>query len=110
MLKNPGVIIDMGALGMGGTAQVIVPTLGALFWERSNSRAMAAGLTAGIALLCFLCFVCDLFTPYAAVLSLILNALIFIVLSFFLDVDPAVRASIAGHKKSFNQRNFQKKG
>jgi SSS family solute:Na+ symporter len=110
MLKNPGVIIDMGALGMGGTAQVIVPTLGALFWERSNSRAMAAGLTAGIALLCFLCFVCDLFTPYAAVLSLILNALIFIVLSFFLDIDPAVRASIAGHKKSFNQRNFQKKG
>ncbi len=109
-LNNPGVIIDMGTLGMSGTAQIFVPTLGALFWERSNGNAIIAGLVSGIGLLCFLCFICDIFIPYAAVLSLLFNTIVFMGLSFLLPSDPRVSASIAGRKDSFKRRNMQKKG
>ncbi len=104
MLRNPGMIIDIGTLGMGGTMQMIVPTLAALFWEKSNSAAMVAGLLSGISLLCFLCFACDVFVPYAAVIALALNALVFISLSLLLRPDPRARAIIAAHKKRFNRR------
>ncbi len=110
MLQNPGMIIDMGTLGMGGTAQIIVPTLGALFWEKSNAKAVMAGLISGIALLCFLCFVCDLFIPFAAVLSLILNASVFVGLSILLPIDSRVRDGILRQKRNFNMRHVQKKG
>lgn len=110
MLKNPGMIIDTGILGMGGTAQIIVPALGALFWEKSNGSAMTAGLLAGIALLCFLCFVCHTFTPYAAVISLAVNASVFLVLSALLPSDQRTRENIASHKESFSRRNHLMKG
>ncbi|NLT48995.1 MAG: sodium:solute symporter family protein [Clostridiales bacterium] len=107
-LNNPGLIIEMGTLGMSGTAQIIVPTLGALFWERSNGNAMIAGLVLGIGLLCLLCFICDLFIPYAAVFSLLLNAVVFIGLSILLPPDSRARASIVAHKDSFKRRYIQK--
>ena len=105
MLRNPGMIIDIGTLGMGGTAQVIVPTLAALFWERSNSTAMVAGLLSGITLLCFLSFACHIFVPYAGVFALLVNALVFVGLSLVLPSDPRAGVIIAAHKESFNCRH-----
>ncbi len=107
VLNNPGMIIDTGTLGMAGTSQIIIPTLGALYWERSNSRAIIAGLVSGIALLCILCFGYSIFTPYAAVCSLLLNAAIFIGLSLYLPADIRTGAIISGNKKSFRRRNIE---
>jgi SSS family solute:Na+ symporter len=90
---------------MGGTAQVIVPTLAALFWERSNSTAMVAGLLSGITLLCFLSFACHIFVPYAGVFALLVNALVFVGLSLVLPSDPRAGVIIAAHKESFNCRH-----
>lgn len=43
----PQNIFDLGTIALGGMAQLIVPVLGALFWNRSTSYAAIAGILAG---------------------------------------------------------------
>src|SRR5699024_12580074 len=45
-LFAPGVLVAIGLIAFGGTAQLIVPTVGALFWQRSNA---AGGITGFLA-------------------------------------------------------------
>lgn len=103
MLKNPGMIIEMGILGMSGTTQLIVPTVGGLFWKKSNSKAAASGLVAGIALLCIMRFGFDIYTPYSAVIALLLNAVLFAGLSLILPENRETAERITGYKRSFLQ-------
>ena len=44
-------LVTIGLLALAGTAQVIVPTVGALFWRRSTVAGAAAGLGVGIVVL-----------------------------------------------------------
>lgn len=104
-LKNPGMIIDMGTLGMGGSAQVFIPTAGALFWEKSTGKAALGGLTAGIFLLLTLYFIFDMFIPYAAVVSLLLNASVFIGMSLFAGEEARTYTAIKELKRDFLNRN-----
>ncbi len=105
MLKSPGLIIDVGTLGMGGSAQVIVPTLGALFWPESNSKAAVTGLFSGIAVLCVLCFLMHVFIPYAAVIALIVNAGMFVGLSYIFEQESVTRANITENILLFQNRH-----
>ena len=47
-LYAPGVLVTVGLVAFGGTAQLIVPTVGAIFWQRSNATGAISGLLAGI--------------------------------------------------------------
>lgn len=83
-LFAPGLLVTIGLIAFGGTAQLIVPTVGALFWKRANAGGALAGLIAGTAVLVFFTFVPFLVSPLglnAAIWGLVVNALLFIVVS-----------------------------
>ena len=46
----PGLLVTIGLVALSGTAQVIVPTPGVLFWRRANAQGATAGLLTGIAI------------------------------------------------------------
>lgn len=53
----PGFLVTIGLIGFGGSAQLIVPTLGALFWKRSNSPGALSGLISGFVTLLLFTFI-----------------------------------------------------
>lgn len=82
----PGLLVTVGLVALAGTAQVIVPTAGALFWRRSTAAGAITGLSVGIALLVLFTFVPAVTPgPFAegggGLLALILNAVAFVVVS-----------------------------
>ena len=43
-LYVPGLLVTIGLVALGGTAQVMIPTCGALFWKRSTVAGAMSGL------------------------------------------------------------------
>ncbi len=82
----PGLLVTIGLVALAGTAQVIVPTLGALFWKhRASAGAAIAGMVVGIATLVLFTFV-PASVPSVLVggepmVSLLLNAVVFVAVS-----------------------------
>lgn len=105
MLQRPGLIIETGVVALGGTAQVIVPTLGALFWNKSNYRAAIIGLSIGILCLTILKTVFDLNASLCGLIALIINGLLFIVVSFWLKPNAETRFKITQYKRDYDQNN-----
>lgn len=82
----PGVLVTIGLVAFGGTAQLIVPTVGALFWRRSNANGAITGLITGIAVTVILTFVPGLNSPMEldpAIWGLLFNAVLFVMVSLF---------------------------
>lgn len=80
----PGLLVTIGLVALSGTAQVMVPTVGALFWKRSTAPGAIVGLLAGVILLCLFTFVPGIKPPFGmhgGLVSLIVNAVLFIVVS-----------------------------
>lgn len=89
-LYIPGLLVTIGLVAFGGLAQIVVPTVGALFWKRASVAGSTAGLIVGVATLA-------LFTltplsapgPFAAggteLLALLLNIIVFVVVSLFTE-------------------------
>lgn len=86
-LTIPGALVTIGLVALAGTAQVMVPTVGALFWKRSTTAGAIAGLLVGILSLCLFTF--GVITPPSVfalsgggnLLSLILNIIVFVIVS-----------------------------
>jgi SSS family solute:Na+ symporter len=106
LIRSPSIIIETGTMALGGTAQVIVPTLGALFWERSHPKAASTGLTAGIATLLFL-FVFSAMSPvYSTIIALAINCGLFVFLSLFFEQDLKTYNKISGYKEAYKNRRI----
>lgn len=85
-LYVPGLLVSIGLVAFAGLAQIIVPTLGALFWKRASVAGAAAGLTVGIgSLILFTAVPASVPGPFAhggdGLLALMLNFLVFIAVS-----------------------------
>lgn len=85
-LYVPGLLVTIGLVALGGTAQVMVPTCGALFWQRSTVTGAASGLVVGLGLLVTFTFSpINPPGPFAsgggALLALICNIIVFVVVS-----------------------------
>lgn len=104
LLKDPSIIMETGVLGFGGVSQIAVATVGAFSWKRSNSKAAICGIVCGVTAIVFLNFVIGLNTGYSAVLALILNALVFIILSLLLKSEKEVEAKIVLYRETFRNR------
>lgn len=85
LLRHPAMIIETGTVALGGTAQIFIPTLGALFWKQSRGRAATAGIGTGTGLLLYLVFILGLDANYSAVIALLSNGIVFVLLSFILS-------------------------
>ena len=86
MLVVPGLLVTVGLIALGGTAQIMIPTCGALFWPRSTKVGAASGLVVGIGLIILFTF-----TPLTppgifatgggTLFALLCNIVVFIVVS-----------------------------
>src|SRR5699024_1374286 len=77
-------LVTVGLIAFGGTAQLIVPTVGALFWKRSNAPGAITGLLGGLIFTILFTFVPGFISPFGldpAMCGLVLNAILFIVVS-----------------------------
>lgn len=104
LLQSPGLIIETGTIGMSGTAQLIVPTLGALFWKRSNASAAAVGLVFGVSILAILLVFSDLPITFIAIIALLSNALIFVPFSAMIPTNIRTRERIILYNRMYNNR------
>ncbi|MGI6731517.1 MAG: sodium:solute symporter family protein [Anaerovoracaceae bacterium] len=89
----PGLLVTIGLVALAGTAQVIVPTVGAFFWKRSTVAGAISGVLAGIILLILFTFIPTMIPGVfkyggAGLLSLICNIIVFIVVSLLTKPRP----------------------
>lgn len=101
LLNSPSLIIDTGTIAMGGTAQIMVPTVGALFWKRSNSNAAVCGLTSGVLILVILFVASNLTSSYCAIIALFCNMVIFIIGSLIFKTNIYSREKILTYKNEY---------
>lgn len=86
-LTVPGLLVTIGLVALAGAAQIMIPTVGALFWKRSTTAGAVAGLVVGVgSLVCFTFGVVTPPGPFALagggnLLSLILNLIVFVIVS-----------------------------
>ncbi|SMP43761.1 sodium:solute symporter family protein [Anoxynatronum buryatiense] len=102
----PGLLVNIGLIALSGTAQVIVPTAGALFWKRSTAAGAIAGLLVSNALLAAYTFI-PMFTPpfgmHSGLLTLIVNIIVFVVVSSMTKPrDQALMERIDSLKKVYD--------
>lgn len=89
----PGLLVTIGLVALGGTAQVMIPTCGALFWKRSTVAGAASGMAVGLGLL-----VLFTFSPIkapgpfisggGALFALICNLVVFVIVSSVTKARP----------------------
>lgn len=101
-LYVPGLLVNIGLVALAGTAQVIVPTVGALFWKRSTTAGAIAGLLTGVGTLIIFTFVPGTIPGFFAfggggLLSLILNIIVFLIVSSVTKARP--ESLMAEHEK-----------
>lgn len=99
----PQNIFDLGTIALGGMAQLIVPTLGALFWKRSSAKGAIAGLVTGETIFfigLFLSTSSD--SSICAIVGLIVN------IFFFVSVSLADKTRIKVYKKIESYRRDYK--
>ena len=80
----PGLLVTIGMVALSGTAQVFIPTVGAIAWKRSTSAGAIAGLLVGIGTLCLITFIPAIKAPlgmHAGLFALILNTVSFVLVS-----------------------------
>lgn len=92
-LYIPGLLVNIGLVALAGTAQVIVPTVGAFFWKRSTVAGAISGLLVGITLLVIFTFVPGTIPGFFAfggggLLALISNVVVFVVVSSVTKARP----------------------
>jgi SSS family solute:Na+ symporter len=86
-LTVPGLLVTIGIAALAGTAQLIIPTLGAITWRRAHPVAAFWGLTGGILCVLVLTYGASVSNPlglHAGIWGLLLNSLIFISFSLLL--------------------------
>lgn len=82
-LTVPGVLVMIGIAALAGTAQLIIPTIGAITWKKAHPTAALAGLWAGVACVLLMTFgpLSAPFGYHAGIWGLLLNAALFVGLS-----------------------------
>ncbi|MFM9270270.1 sodium:solute symporter family protein [Halomonas elongata] len=86
-LTVPGLLVTIGIAALAGTAQLIVPTIGAISWRRAHPMAAFWGLIGGVACVLLLTYGASVSNPlglHAGIWGLLFNTLLFIGLSLAL--------------------------
>lgn len=103
-LVAPGLLVTIGLVGFGGTAQLIVPTVGALFWKKGNANGAIFGLIGGIAVTVVFTFVPGLTSPLGldpGMWGLVLNAILYVAVS--MSTAPREQRVVERFEKAFDE-------
>lgn len=104
LLVIPQSIFDMAIIALGGTAQMIVPVLGALFWRQSTGRGALAGLLSGIGVFFLLIAFSGLEGSFCAVLGLLANGIVFLLFAFLQTERGQTGEKIETYKAQFKAK------
>lgn len=107
-LYLPGLLIQLGLIALSGTAQLIVPTVGALVWNRSHRYGALGGLITGLGLLFFLYYFENLSISFAAILAVVANGLVFVGFSILLPRHETTYSKIQGLREFYQKENREK--
>jgi len=99
---TPGLLIQLGLTALSGTAQVFVPTAGALFWEKSNSKGAISGILSGLVALVIFSFFKDLNVGIAGLLGFLTNITVFITVSSITSKNEGTNEQIKKMKQKYN--------
>ncbi|GKW48854.1 sodium:solute symporter family protein [Halomonas sp. NCCP-2165] len=85
-LTVPGVLVTIGIAALAGTAQLVVPTIGAITWRRAHPTAAVWGLLGGVGCVLLLTFgpFSAPFGFHAGIWGLLVNSGLFVGLSLAL--------------------------
>ena len=103
LINSPVVIVDTGTIAKSGTAQVIVPVIGAFFWEKSNPKAAIWAIVSGLLVLALLRFGVGLPSSYCGLLSLLVNGSLFFLLSSRMKTNSHSYEKIHLYKRFYKQ-------
>ncbi|MDZ5077483.1 sodium:solute symporter family protein [Nesterenkonia sp. HG001] len=108
-LYVPGLLVTIGLVAFAGLAQVIIPTLGALFWKRASVTGASVGLVVGVgSLVLFTALPATVPGPFAngggGLLSLLLNLVVFIGVSLVTRPrETGILARLAARTRDFDR-------
>lgn len=111
-LYIPGLLVTIGLVAFAGLAQVVVPTVGALFWKRASVAGATAGLIVGVATLLIFTFVPSWAPgPFSegggGLLSLLLNIITFVIVSLFTKPrDRTILTMVRARKRDFDREKW----
>ena len=102
----PQNVFDLAVIALGGTAHLIVPVLGALYWKESTATGAVTGLVAGESLYMFFIFFSTGDASMSAVISLVVNCFCFISASLTDKSRIRTRNKILAYKREYSTRNY----
>lgn len=95
LTESPSSIVLTGYLALSGMAQLVVPVLGALLWEKSNAIGAISGLLTGVSFtLFFSIWKIVEFPVHPGLIALILNAIVFILCGLLLPINKTTSNKI----------------
>lgn len=103
----PQNIFDLGTIALGGLSQLIVPVIGALFWNKSTANAAIAGLAAGeivFAIGIFLSNSGD--SSICALVGIALNIFLFTAVSMLDKKRIKVYKKIESYKREYKLKDY----
>lgn len=103
IVKGSSLILDTGLLALSGTAQLIVPTMGALFWKKAKESGAFSGMLTGVLVLLVLRFVAGMEASLSGCIALAANAVIFLIVSQYGKPNIRVREKIVDYKIEFEE-------
>ncbi len=109
LLKNPTIIMETGVMALGGISQIIVPTLGALFWKKSNASAALFGMICGIFSLVIFSLFWDLDSCYNCIMALLVNSIVFVFFGFVFKENQQTKEKILRYKEDFSNEIYKLK-
>ncbi|MBQ3322100.1 MAG: sodium:solute symporter family protein [Firmicutes bacterium] len=104
IIRQQSIILDTGLLALSGTAQLIVPTLGAFFWKRSSGNGAFAGMLVGVLLLLTLRFMAGFEASLSGCIALGANAVIFIIVSLSGESNIRIREKIVDFRMDYEEK------
>ena len=103
ILLIPQNIFDLGILALGGTAQLFIPVVGALFWKASTAQGALIGIVAGETVFFLSVVLAAWDTSLSAIAGLICNLALFIITSLC-DTNYLTAAKILKYKTEYSSK------
>lgn len=100
--RSTTMILDTGLMAMSGTAQLIVPTIGGLFWKKAGSNGAFFGVLSGVIVLIGL-RIAGLEASLSGCIALAVNVFLFILLSACGRPEPKVRERIVQYQVEYEE-------
>lgn len=107
LLIIPKSMFNTAIFAAGGTAQLILPVIGALFWERSSAKWAFASILTGMSIFIGALLFTHTDTSICAAWSLLANAAVFFLGSLVTEPQLQTAQKIRAYRRAFQESEYQ---